>query len=61
MFEVQDLNIEPLIQIAKMIISYSLESWTAFYIQTIRFGLGLISLFNGISTFVGYSMPKPFY
>ena len=22
---------------------------------------GLVSLFNGISTFVGYLMPKPFY
>ena len=22
--------------------------------------LGLVSLFNGISTFVGYLMPKPF-
>ena len=25
-----------------------------------RLGNGLVSLFNGISTFVGYLMPKPF-
>ena len=27
---------------------------------TITLALGLVSLFNGISTFVGYLMPKPF-
>ena len=25
-----------------------------------RYGFGLVSLFNGISNFVGYLMPKPF-
>ena len=31
-------------------------------VSQITFGLvdGLVSLFNGISTFVGYLMPKPF-
>ena len=26
----------------------------------IQISFGLVSLFNGISTFVGYLMPKPF-
>ena len=29
-------------------------------ISTHDFRVGLVSLFNGISTFVGYLMPKPF-
>ena len=29
--------------------------------MTLKFWLGLVSLFNGISTFVGYLMPNLFY
>ena len=31
-----------------------------YQIKIIWFGFGSVSLFNGISTFVGYVMPKPF-
>ena len=31
------------------------------YSRTKRCSLGLVSLFNGISTFVGYLMPRPFF
>ena len=43
-----------------------MEDWkyTYYYNQALtnqlNFRFGLVSLFNGISTFVGYSMPKPF-
>ena len=32
-----------------------------YLIGTVNDIQGLVSLFNGISTFVGYLMPKPFY
>ena len=40
-------------------IRVSIILWDRFAVFDARW-FGLVSLFNGISTFVGYSMPKPF-
>ena len=40
-------------------INSKILTWYIFDFYIEENGFGLVSLFNGISTFVGYSMPKP--
>ena len=48
------------INIFSHLIFYSWR-WIGVMVLMIENGLGLVSLFNGISTFIGYLMPKPFF